>query len=355
MCGTHVVIALGLTIAITAVALAYAWQQRAPLVFSLCIAGCLAAFGTVPSLENRLAITYAKSQPEGYSPFEIWAPAARVKVFDDGRNAFLFQLDSWVITYILPFNGDPEDVAYLKNNILQLVYRLGPYDKTIIIGPGGGSDVLCAITSGNKNITAVEINSGIVDLMKHQLAKISGNLYLRPEVKVVVGDGRSFVAQSREKVDLIQATFIDTYAAAASGAHTLNESYLYTTDAIRDYLGRLNDDGIISISRWGGPKVGYEETYRVIAMAERALRETGVDNPQDHIVAVQGPEEQHGFRRGYQSDEKANANTSTILISKSPFSEERLRILHDVITQNAFLPLWLPGGTYREPICKRLV
>ena len=96
-----------------------------------------------------------------------------------------------------------------------------------------------ALTSGNKNITAVEVNSGIVQLMKNQLAKVSGNLYLRPEVNVVVGDGRSFLAQSQDKVNLIQATFIDTYAAAASGAHTLSENYLYTTDAIHDYLDRL--------------------------------------------------------------------------------------------------------------------
>ena len=125
-----------------------------------------------------------------------------------------------MLTYIIPFNGDADEVAYLKNNVLQSAYRLGPYKNVVIIGPGGGGDVLCALTSGNEHITAVEINSGIVELMKNQMAKVSGNLYLRPEVNVIVRDGRSFLAQSREKVDLIQATLIDTFAAAASGAHT---------------------------------------------------------------------------------------------------------------------------------------
>ncbi len=123
--GTHIVIALGLTIAIAGVMLALAWRLRAPLVFGLCIAACLAAFGGVPSLERLLDITFAKSRPEPDSPFEIWAPAARVKVVNDFHTP-CFQLDSWVITYMIPFDGDPEDVAYLKNNILQLAYRLGP-------------------------------------------------------------------------------------------------------------------------------------------------------------------------------------------------------------------------------------
>lgn len=216
--GTHIVIALGLTIAIAGVMLALAWRLRAPLVFGLCIAACLAAFGGVPSLERLLDITFAKSRPEPDSPFEIWAPAARVKVVNDFHTP-CFQLDSWVITYMIPFDGDPEDVAYLKNNILQLAYRLGPLRQNRDHWPWRWQRCFCALMSGNKDITAVEINSGIVELMKNQLAKATGNLYLQPEVNVVIGDGRSFIAQSQEKVDLIQATFIDTYAAAASGAY----------------------------------------------------------------------------------------------------------------------------------------
>ena len=70
LCGTHVVIALGLIIAIAAIAITYAWQQRVPLIFSLCIAVGFAAFGTVPLLEKHLDITFAKSKPE---PPEIYS------------------------------------------------------------------------------------------------------------------------------------------------------------------------------------------------------------------------------------------------------------------------------------------
>ena len=149
LCGTHVVIALGLAVAAAAIAIAGAWRQEPPLVFGLCVAACLAAFGTVPMLEKQLEITFAKTKPEPVYPLTIWAPAARVAFVDEGKiHTPCLQLDSWVITYVIPFNGDPAEVDYLKKNILQLAYRLGPYDKTVIIGPGGGSDLRLSLHFG---------------------------------------------------------------------------------------------------------------------------------------------------------------------------------------------------------------
>ena len=64
---------------------------------------------------------------------------------------------------------------------------------------------------------------------------------------------------------------------------------------------------------------------------------------------MQGPEKQYGWlRQGYQADEKQYPNMATILISKSPLSKERLRILHDAIIENRFRPLWVPGGTNQD-------
>ena len=56
-------------------------------------------------------------------------------------------------------------------------------------------------------------------------------------------DGRSFVRRSAEKYQVIQATLVDTWASTAAGAFALSENNLYTTDAFRDYLSHLTDDG----------------------------------------------------------------------------------------------------------------
>jgi hypothetical protein len=328
------------------------WKRRDGLF--VCLAS-LIAIGTiffVSPLNNLLEIRHAKGKSEPYSPHEEWAPAARVKSF--GGNNARFQIDSGVITPILPFNGDFSEMSFLTGSILQLGYHFGPYDKIAIIGPGGGSDVMAALVFGNKDITAIEINSGIVKLMKNELAAFNGGLYLRPEVKVIVDEGRSYLARSSEKFDFIQATFIDTYAAAASGAHTLNENYVYTTQAIKDYFEKLNEDGLVSISRWGGPMHGYSETLRVIATAERALREMGIADPSQHIISIRGPRYESGYRIGYQAHGSTTKSMATTLISKQPFSSERVDKLKAVVSEYKFQPIWFPQNKVENKLIKQL-
>src|SRR5208337_1167817 len=96
---------------------------------------------------------------------------------------------------------------------MALPYVIRPGAKTLVIGPGGGWDVARAITSGSKDITAVEINPIIATtVMRDKFAEASHRLYFRPEVHVHLEDGRSFVRRSREKYQVIQATLVDTWA-----------------------------------------------------------------------------------------------------------------------------------------------
>ena len=50
---------------------------------------------------------------------------------------------------------------------------------------------------------------------------------------------------------MLQATLVDTWAATAAGAFALSENNLYTTDAFRDYLLHLTDDGMLAITPLG--------------------------------------------------------------------------------------------------------
>ncbi|MGE0754853.1 MAG: hypothetical protein AB7L92_06800 [Alphaproteobacteria bacterium] len=348
--GTDLVWAMSLAIALAAAACAWQWKYKAALVFSVFCTGIALSYAAVPVLHKQLVITYSKKGKEKPFIYERWAPAARIKVIGNKKTGMEFQIDSGVVTPILPYSGKYRNAGYLKHNVLQLGYRLGPYDKVVIIGPGGGSDVLSALTSGNQDITAVEINSGIVDIMRGPLASYNGNIYNRPQVHLTIDEGRSYLASMDGKVDFIQATFIDTYAAAASGAHTLSENYLYTTDAFHDYLDRLNDNGIISISRWGGSMFGYEEILRIVALAQASLTRYGIENPGDHIVVVQGGDTARlGPSRGYQGN-GATAHMATALISKSPFTPQQLDVINHSIRQFGFTPLWIPGNPKVHPV-----
>ena len=146
----------------------------------------------------------------------------------------------------------------------------GPGAKALIIGPGGGWDVARALASGSHDITAVEINPIIAEtIMQERFPQLSRNLYHRPDVHVHVEDGRSFVRRSTDKYQVIQATLVDTWASTAAGAFALSENNLYTTDAFRDYLSHLTDDGLIAFGRWGFEPP--RESLRLISLAMEAL------------------------------------------------------------------------------------
>ena len=65
-----------------------------------------------------------------------------------------------------------------------------------------------------------------------------------------VAEARGFVTGREDKWDLIQIPLLDSFGAAAAGVHSLSESYLYTVEALREFLGHLRPGGLLAITRW---------------------------------------------------------------------------------------------------------
>jgi hypothetical protein len=130
--------------------------------------------------------------------------------------------------------------------------------------------------------------------MRERLPDLSNRLYFRPEVRLFVEDGRSFVRRSQEKYQVLQATLVDTWASTAAGAFALSENNLYTTDAFRDYLGHLTDDGLMVFTRWGFDPP--RESLRLLSLARVALAELGENNLSQHVMVVrEDPEKLRGW------------------------------------------------------------
>ncbi len=79
------------------------------------------------------------------------------------------------------------------------------------------------------------------------------------------------------KYQVLQATLVDTWASTAAGAFALSENNLYTTDAFRDYLTHLTDDGMLCFTRWGFEPP--RETFRLVSLAMEALKSLGEESP----------------------------------------------------------------------------
>jgi predicted membrane-bound spermidine synthase len=281
---------------------------------SVALALALVVFLVLNVKHRFLDVTYAKNQKLENEIFVKWNSFSRIAVAPErGSGMMTIFIDADASTGIANFDYGHLSERDLKDLLYQgpgLPYVLRPGAKTLIIGPGGGWDVARALASGSADITGVEINPIIADVvMQRRYPHFSGNLYRRPEVRIVVEDGRSFVRRSAEKYTVIQATLVDTWASTAAGAFALSENNLYTTEAFVDYLTHLTPDGVLALTRWGFDPP--RESLRLLSLARKALERLGERDPSRHVIVG---------REGTKADLAKWGARDTVLISRKPWT-----------------------------------
>ena len=281
-------------------------------------------------------VRYAKGAPLSAERFVKWNSSSRVALAEreGGRMEIIIDADAATSIPRIDFTSlSTEDRTSFLSQGPGLPYALRPGAKTLVIGPGGGYDVARALASGSRDVTGVEINPIIANtIMRERFAALSLGLYLRPEVRIYVEDGRSYIRRTRERYQVIQATLVDTWASTAAGAFALSESTLYTTDAFRDYLSRLTDGGILAFTRWGFDPP--RESLRVVVLARTALEQLGASDAASRIIVL---------REGSREDLARWGNTDTILVSREPFSASDIAHIRRVVSRGRIYPVYLPG------------
>jgi hypothetical protein len=158
----------------------------------------------------------------------------------------------------------------------------------LAIGLGGGADVLNALRAGARRVTGVEINPATVRAARDLFRAFNGDLLNRPGVEAVVAEGRSFLRSRGERYDLIEINSVDTLSALSTGAYVLSESFLYTSDAVRDYLDHLEPGGLfaMAVGDIQSDAQPPRHTLRLAGIVRRALEERGVAEPWRHVMVV---------------------------------------------------------------------
>jgi spermidine synthase len=266
---------------------------------------------------------------------------SRVEIASKSKAAWNIVIDGDASTEIAGLDWDrglsDEDRFKLLHEGPGFPYALRPGAKALIIGPGGGYDVARALASGSRDITAVEINPIIANtVMRDKFLADSHRIYERPEVRVFVEDGRSFVRGSSEKYQVVQATLVDTWASTAAGAFALSENNLYTTDAFYDYLSHLTPDGILAFSRWGFDPP--RESLRLISLAIEALDRLGGKDVAHHVMAVRQATGLLGW-----------GDLDTVVVSRAPFNEEDVARARRILSDAHIDALYLPGDPPTNP------
>src|SRR5262249_52827868 len=156
----------------------------------------------------------------------------------------------------------------------------------MIVGTGGGRDVLTGLIFGKERIVGVDVNEDILDLANNKFGDFTGHLDRRPGVRLVNDEARSYLAGQKDQFDVLQITFVDTWAATSAGAFTLTENSLYTREAWGVFLDRLTSEGVLAVSRGFAEKDRMYEQYRLTRLARAALLDRGATRPEDHLVMV---------------------------------------------------------------------
>ena len=154
-------------------------------------------------------------------------------------------------------------------------------------GGGGGGDVLNALYHNATSVDAVELNPQVVDLMAQEHGDFSGNIYASDSthpVQIHIAEARGFIRSTSVKYDLIQIALLDSVGAAASGTHALSENYLYTAEAIEDFVERLAPGGILSITRW--LKSPPRDMIKLFATAVEALGRIDGASPAEQLALI---------------------------------------------------------------------
>ncbi|NIP71758.1 MAG: SAM-dependent methyltransferase, partial [Gammaproteobacteria bacterium] len=160
-------------------------------------------------------------------------PPEQLGVFTDGGN----------MTAIARDTGDPADLAYLDQVTSALPYHLARPRRVLVLGAGGGAEVLQALYHGAEQIDAVELNPQMIALVRDTYGEYSGDPYGGDEATVHAAEARGFAASSEREFDLVQLALLDSFGASSAGLYALSESYLYTVEGLQAYLRRLAPDG----------------------------------------------------------------------------------------------------------------
>ncbi len=319
-------------------------RRAAAVALALALVGLI----VLNAKRGLIDVRHAKGQALVAERFVKWNSFSRVAVAPErGTGKMSINIDADAATGIADFDFEHLSANDRKDLLYQgpgLPYVLRPGAKTLVIGPGGGWDMARALASGSRDITGVEINPIIADtIMRQRFAGLSRGLYFRPEIRIEVEDGRSFVRRCREQYQVLQMTLVDTWASTAAGAFALSENNLYTTEAFQEYLSSLTPDGIVAFTRWGFEPP--RESLRLISLAIEALGQVGEREPWRHVIVA---------REGAERELAGWGARDTVIVSRRPLPAGDVTRAAEAIKLGGMQAVYLPGAGLRNQFAELL-
>ncbi|MEE8398021.1 MAG: hypothetical protein V3S89_03380, partial [Desulfobacterales bacterium] len=201
-------------------------------------------------------------------------------IFNDGGNP--------LILYRRDAVGSSEEGRFARFTLSFAAYHLlPPRGHVLVIQQGGGLAIPCALSSEAGKISIVASHPHIARMIERH--------YRLP---VISTTPRAFLAGTRDRFDIIH---VDNSGNSLPGTAVLNQDYLFTRQAVSEYLNHLNPQGILTITR--KLHLPPSDIIRLWATAYEGLESIGIDHPERHILVLR------------------NWDMFTLLVSPTSFSD----------------------------------
>lgn len=249
----------------------------------------------------------------GLSLLHTGEPPPQLGLFTDGDG----------LSPITRRDPDAGDTQWLAHMLSALPHRLQRPSSVLVLGAGGGLEVLQALALGAARVDAVELDPQRLALVRETFDDFAGGLYRDPRVRPHAADPRTYARASEAHYDLIVLAGGESFAAAGAGARAAAEQYGLTVEALRDYHARLAPEGLLAIARWS--KQPPRDELKLFAAALAALRAEGMADPGTRLALI------HHW------------DTSLLLLRRAPFDSDTAARLQALATDLGFDTAHLPN------------
>ena len=282
----------------------------------------------------RTDVTYRKHKPARKITW-LWGLSRTVDPNDMELPSYFISHDATAGTGIFDLTKSSR-LEHLDYHVLQLPYMVAvPEPRVLVIGVGGGRDIITAVQYGASHVTGAELDPVTVNIVRNELEATNG-FFRQPKVDLRATEGRHFVRSTDREFDLVQITGVDTLAATNSGAYVLAENYLYTKEAIHDYMNHLSPDGMLSFAMANVNSQEPLSAGRMVVIAREVLQERGMTRPENHIVVID-----------------SRALYAEVMIRMRPWQPQETRSLAAKAKELKFSILHMPGYL-GNPVFKNL-
>lgn len=244
----------------------------------------------------------------GMSLFSTNEPPEQIALFCDGEP----------VGIVTQFDENRTSLAFFEDLPTTLPYLWYDQPSVLVLGAGGGFQVLEALYHKARRVEAVEPNrdlSQIVDM----LDTFSGKLYKQTGVNPSALSPRVSLEKSDKQFDIIAIPM-----RGQDGLVTpVTENYLMTKEGVAGMLSRLTPDGVLMATL--PLEIPDRAGFRLLATTIAALEDHS-GSPGSHLTAILSP------------------TTFTLLVAKKPLSKGRIQLMRHHCEKRGF-SLVVPGDS----------